>query len=533
MAERASVLEGRLHGNVLLRVVLRPEDEVLDAVDELLKRKVFVEGNEDDSYVFVSEEMRLSISQALDPEKRSRLHLLVAHALEDMGRRSGRGTEPESLARHFKLGGEPSRAFDYLAQATRRALDVSATRAALRYLAEAQQSLDAQGGDRGDQALARRQMEILLLRLETLSLLGNMQEVARLCREKLPPLLGRTDPRLEAEARFHEANAETFLGGTDKALQLVTQVLSVTERGGAHRLRCRAKRLCGWIYERRGQPDRGLRYSMEALELARAIGDEPEEQAARMAIASRRLETGDLEAAQRDYSTVLQHAQSRGERLRACSCLNMLGVIQHEMAEYAEAEGNYRKARELALSVGHRRLVGQTTLNLGVSAKDQGRTDDALRAFEEAPRAFESSGSQDALVQADIVLAQALLAASREDEAMEAAKRACRGAEALMLALHESEATITRGLAVAMAGKGPAGLTDIQAGLTRARALDSNRVILLGLWYMGLARTTVGDDAGARATLDEGVARSERTGYRRFGSHIAAALAEMDERGVG
>jgi serine/threonine protein kinase/tetratricopeptide (TPR) repeat protein len=531
VAERASVLEGRLHADVLLRVVLRPEDEVLDAVDELIKRKVFVEGNEDDSYLFVSEEMRLSISQSLGAEKRSRLHLLVAHALEDMGRRSGRGAEPEALARHYKLGGEPSRALDYLAQATRRALDVSATRAALRYLGEAQQCLEAQGSARGDAEAARRQMGVLLLRLETLTLLGHVQEVARLCRENLTPLLGRTDPRLEAEARFHEASAETFLGSTDKALQLITQVLSVTERGGAHRLRCRAKRLCGWIYERRGQPDRGLRYTMEALELARAIGDEPEEQAARMAIASRRMETGDLSAAQRDYATVLQHAQSRGERLRACSCLNMLGLIQHELAEYAEAESNYRKARELALSVGHRRLVGQTTLNLGVAAKDQGRTDDALRAIEEARRAFESSGAQDAMVQADIVVAQALLAASREEEALEAAKRACRGAEHLMLALHESEATITRGLATALCGKGPAGLTDIQGGLNRARALDSNRLILLGLWYLGLGRASVGDEAGARAALDEGLARADRTGYRRLGAHIGAALEEMDAAG--
>ena len=85
---------------------------------------------------------------------------------------------------------------------------------------------------------------------------------------------------------FHEANAETHLGHTDKALLLITEVLRVTERGGAYQLGCRAKRLCGAIYERRGQPDRGLRYIMEAMELARAIGDESEEQAARMAMAS-------------------------------------------------------------------------------------------------------------------------------------------------------------------------------------------------------------------------------------------------------
>ncbi|MEW5849767.1 MAG: AAA family ATPase [Myxococcota bacterium] len=531
VAERASVLEGRLSGDVLLRVVLRPEDEVLDAVDELLKRNILVEAHEDDSYEFVSEEMRLGINQSLDPERRARFHLLVAHSLEDHGRRTGRGAEPEALARHYKLGGEPLRAFDYLAQSTRRALDVSATRAALRYVTEAQQILDGQGNRAlTDPALQKRQMEVLLMRLETLTVLGNMKEVARLCREKLPSLSPKVDPRLAAEALFHQANAETFLGDTEKALGLITQVLSVTERGGAHRLRCRAKRLCAHIYERRGQPDRGLRYAMEALELARAIGDEQEEQSARMAIAGRRLDTGNLEAARRDYSQVLTQAQARGERLRACHCINVLGIIAHEQGDFADAEANYRKARELALSVGHRRMVAQTTLNLGVAAKDQGRVDEALKAYEEARKAFEGTGALEATVYADVVIAQAYLADERDKEALEAARRACNLADQLLLANLGAEAMMARGLALVRSGNTEAGMKDLETGLSRARAQEANRLTLIGLWYLGLARVALDDEDGAREALEEGVARAERTGYRRYGAHLEDSLAKMERR---
>jgi len=527
VAERASVLEGRLHGEVLMRVVLRPEEEVLDAIDELIKRKILTE-TPDDGYAFINEDMRMAIAESLESGRRARFHLLMAHSLEDFGRKTGRGAEPEVLARHYKLGGEPLRAFDYLAQSTRRALDVSATRAAMRYLAEADQILGQQL-ERApfDAANARRAMEHLVLRLESFSMLGNMKEVEKLCREKLPTLAGRVDPRVEAEARFHEANALTILGDTDRALALITQVLSVTERGGAHRLRCRAKRLCGFIYERRGQPDRGLRYCMEALELARAIGEEQEEQSARMAIAQRRLDTGNLEAARRDFSQVLVQAQARGERLRACHCINVLGIMAHETGDFVEAESGYRKARELALAVGHRRMVAQTTLNLGVLAKDEGRFDDALRAFEEARKTFEGTGAFDTLVYTDIVLAQAQLAAGRDDQALEAARRATKSAEQLGASALLAEARLARGLALVRQGKKQEGLADLDWGLARARAIESNRITLIGLWYLGVARAHLKDVNGAVEALEEGVARAERTGYRRYGDHIETTLKSL------
>ncbi|MBI5495623.1 MAG: protein kinase [Deltaproteobacteria bacterium] len=533
VAERASVLEGRLHGEVLMRVVLRPEEEVLDAIDELIKRKILVEG-QDDGYAFASEEMRVAVSETLDPERRARFHLLMAHSLEDFGRRSARGAEPETLARHYKLGGEPLRAFDYLAQSTRRALDVNATRAAMRYVQEAEQVLDVQGAQRShDPAMSRRSLEILLLRLETLSTLGNMKEVEKVCHERLPALADKAEPRLYAEARFHEANALTLLGNTDQALQIITSVLSVTERGGAHRLRCKAKRLCGTIYDRRGQPDRGLRYNMEALELARAIGEEQEEQAARMAIAARRLETGNLEAARRDFTQVLAHAQMRGERLRACQCMNLLGQASHEIGDFSEADTAYRKARELALAVGHRRMVATTTLNLAILARDEGRLDEALKGAEEARKAFDGSGAVDAVAFADTVIATAHLAAERNEAALEAARKACRASEQLALAATEAEARLCRGLASVRLGRVQEGLADIEAGLARARAYEANRITLAGLWYLGLARLHAGDEAGAMAALEEGVARAERTGYRRYGSLLEGSLQRLGPAAVG
>ena len=124
----------------------------------------------------------------------------------------------------------------------------------------------------------------------------------------------------------------------DRALAHTGEVLAITERGGAHELRCRAKNLCGAIYEQRGQFDISARYYSASLELARTIGDDLEEERARAAIGFRRLLEGDLYAAGRDFDELLTQAQSRGEKLRISGYINALGIIAHEQGRYDEAE---------------------------------------------------------------------------------------------------------------------------------------------------------------------------------------------------
>ena len=528
VVQRASVLEGRLYPEVLMRVVLRPEEELLDALDEVLKRKIMVtDGGAEDAYSFVSEDMRLAIYQRLEPDRRARFHLLMAHSLEDWGRRTGRGVEPESLSRHYKLGRDPLRAFDYLAQATRRALDVSATRAAMRYIQEMEQVLEAAAPR--DSA---RAAEALRLRLEALSTLGQAQDADKLCRERRPYLSGRVEPRLYAEILFHEAAAATTLGDVDRALGLIRDVLHVTERGGAHRLRCRAKLLCGTLYQRRGQPDRGLRYHMEALELARTIGAQGEEQSARMAVGSRRLETGNMDSARRDVNHVLHHAQIRGERLRACQCMVLMGVISQETGDAADAEVGFRKARELALAVGHRQLVALTTWHLAGLSQDEGRLEDAEQGYEEARKAWTSAGAAAQVVLSDLSMAHTHLQAGQTARAAAEAARAHTAATHLSHSALMAEALITRGLCSVQAGNTAAGMADLQGGLSMARSQELNRVILLGLWYLGQARAHLGDQAGALDALEEGTARAERTGFVRWVRLLGATLSKVDPQAM-
>lgn len=91
VAERAAVVGARLGGALLFRIALRPEEELLDALDELIKRDVLDEDKAEGSYRFANEEVRAKLLAALDANRLGRLHLLAAHSLEEIARSAGRG----------------------------------------------------------------------------------------------------------------------------------------------------------------------------------------------------------------------------------------------------------------------------------------------------------------------------------------------------------------------------------------------------------------------------------------------------------
>ena len=122
-----------------------------------------------------------------------------------------------------------------------------------------------------DAQVARRDLDLILLRLDVLSAVGEHQQCVQLAERRLPRIRKRSDRSLVGEVLLRLAQSERVLGRVDRALKHVGEVLQLTERGRLHRLRCRAKNLAGGIYELRGDHDRSGRYFGEALELARAI----------------------------------------------------------------------------------------------------------------------------------------------------------------------------------------------------------------------------------------------------------------------
>lgn len=532
VAERMAVAGGSTPGTLLERIALRTEDELLDALDELIKRDIITEDKGEGYFRFTDPDDRTALVNKIAVARRQHLHLLVARAIEEDAKRHKRKVNPEEQARHCLEGGDSVAAIEQLMQAARVSLAASATQSAAQRVGEAQELVQKEIKTRPtDPPLVRCDIELVLLRLDVLSAVNIHGDCVALAKRRLPKLRGAIEGRLVCEILLRLAASEKVIGDLDNALEHVGEVLATTERGGNHGLRCRAKSLCGQIYEQRGQFDLSERYHMDALELARAIGDELEEERARAAIAHRRLIAGDLAAARADFEKLLKLAEARGEKLRILGYVNSLGIIAHEQARYDEAEVAYRRMLELAKPTGDRRSLAIAHGNIGVVRRDQGRFNDALSQCDRAARILKDLNQNEGLAYVRIVEAQTLLdrafhkatvennadeARADDQLAFEKADEAFDLAERASAAMRLAEACVCRGQAQVRLGKRDDGVVDILRGLDAAKAVAANRITLFGLSAQAEAFMLAGDGNAASATWKEAMRRAQDTGFLRF-----------------
>lgn len=539
VAERMAVVGERVSGVLVERIALRPEDELIDALDELVKRALLAEDDDDGAYHFPDAEDRRALLHGLSPARKEQLHLLAARAVDENAKRQRRQASPEELANHYVEGNEPVMAIEQLMIAARTALAASATQTAAQRVREAQELLAAeqksaeQRNGPNDPRLARADVELVLLRLDVLAAVNEHKECVTLAKRRLPRMQGVVDGALVAEVLLRLAASERVLGELDAALEHTGQVLTRTERGGSHALRCRAKSLCGQIYEQRGSFDLAERYFQDALELSRTIGDELEEERARWAIAQRHLVTGALFDAHREFEQLLQLATARGEKLRVIQYVNALGIIAHERNEMSDAEVAYRRMIELAKPAGDRRSLAQALTNIAIVRRDVGDFDEALVLTGKAARILSDLDQVENLSYLRIVESQILLdrAAHKNNKAdnAEALKRADEGLDLALranAALKVAEAALCRGLALLRRGDS-AGREDLQRGGRVARQVNANRIALFALLCEVEAAAQGGEKTRARDALREGRERARNTGFARFDVKLAALAARL------
>ncbi len=135
LANLAAVVGRSFSYDVLAAASAMAEEEVVDAIDELLARQIIREQSME-SYDFSHDRIRDVAYGEISRTRRRLLHRRVAEALEDL---HGQDQSPVSgqLAEHHAQAGNHAQAIIYLFLATERALAQFAYGEALRYLARA------------------------------------------------------------------------------------------------------------------------------------------------------------------------------------------------------------------------------------------------------------------------------------------------------------------------------------------------------------------------------------------------------------
>jgi tetratricopeptide (TPR) repeat protein len=120
----AAVLGKQFEFGELLAIARRPEDELLDALDEAVSAQLVAPGR-GESFSFTHDKIREVLYEELNPIRRRRLHLAIAEGLERM-EAQGKDVTVEDLAHHFVESGDFERGLSYAERAAGAALHVFA-----------------------------------------------------------------------------------------------------------------------------------------------------------------------------------------------------------------------------------------------------------------------------------------------------------------------------------------------------------------------------------------------------------------------
>lgn len=115
-----------------------PENDLLDAVDELLSKRILVETNTASRVSFAHDLLRETVLTDLSSNRRRAWHRKIASILETQSETSGKTVAPSLLAHHYLLGELTDQAFRYLLEAAQQAVRAYAFEDAMEYLDKAE-----------------------------------------------------------------------------------------------------------------------------------------------------------------------------------------------------------------------------------------------------------------------------------------------------------------------------------------------------------------------------------------------------------
>ena len=137
----AAVLGKRFEFAELLSIARKPEDALLDALDEAVAAQLVAPGR-GEWFAFTHDKIREVLYDELNPIRRRRLHLSIAEGLERL-EEGGKDVAVEDLAHHFVHSGDYEKGLVYAERAASAAVNVFAWEEAMTMLERARECAEA------------------------------------------------------------------------------------------------------------------------------------------------------------------------------------------------------------------------------------------------------------------------------------------------------------------------------------------------------------------------------------------------------
>ena len=344
LIEVAAVAGRVVAGGLLLVVTPRPEEETLEALEALVHSGLLAE-DDAGSYRFTHDLIRETVEDMVGSQRRRTLHRRLAEELE---RQDDQARHAPEIAAHFLAAGELRRALPAVLLAGDQVESIYA-------------HIEAEGHYRAALELAEelrdqpREAEALEKLGRTVALLGHHREAAaffdRALRvyQELGDQLGELralDGWLDALSEVGREQLEAAVGRARAILARIEPAnTSLTPLLGA--ALAAAHTSLGWILWTAGLYEDSQTEQRQAVELARASGDEGELAQAQFVL----LAAGGLEPTAEAFEETLALAERSGRTNVVVTSHNMAAVMYVEQGDFARALAHM----EQALAVAERR----------------------------------------------------------------------------------------------------------------------------------------------------------------------------------
>ena len=413
LLDSAAVLGRRFDFDTLLDVTREPEEQLLAAVEGLVKRHLLREEPEGGVYDFSHDKVREVVYRDIGGARRRLLHQSVAEALERRGEGDAHERDAQ-LAEHFERARVWSKALRYLVLAGERSQALFAMRDALHWLDRAvalaeshPQSLEesqhlALYGRRGsaraqagqtqgavddmrrvlDAARAggdRDRTRDALVRLGMAYRRADAYEEATAClSEALAESRAMHDERHAADTLYHLGTVAWSTGSNDQAIHFHELAVEICERTGFTDLvAVQAHHGRGEAHFANAEPAAAIASYTRSLALARGVGDRSYESENLMMIAHACVGTkglGDYPRATANFEAALDIARDADLQWHIGPTLLGLDHVRACTGRYGEAWSGMRKTLRWLESLGQVRyqliaydFIGHLLLDLGLN----------------------------------------------------------------------------------------------------------------------------------------------------------------------
>jgi tetratricopeptide (TPR) repeat protein/transcriptional regulator with XRE-family HTH domain len=413
MLETAAVLGRRFDFDTLLEVTREPEEQLLVAVEALVKRRLLREEPEDGVYDFSHDKVREVVYRDIGGARRRLLHQSVAEALERRGEGDAHERDAQ-LAEHYERAHLWSKALRYLVLAGERSQTLFAMRDALHWLDRAvalceshPESLDegqrlaiyerrgaarAQAGQtQGAVADIRRVIDAAraggerektrdaLIQLGMAYRRADAYQEATAClTEALAESRAMNDERHAADTLYHLGTVAWSTGLNHQAIRFHQQAVEICESTGFDDLAAvQAYHGRGEAHFANAEPAAAIECYTRSLELARGIGDKSYESENLMMIGHACVGTkglGDYPRAMANFEAALEIARAADLQWHMGPTLLGLDHVRACKGRYGEAWIGMQKALRWLESLGQARyqliaydFIGHLLLDLGLN----------------------------------------------------------------------------------------------------------------------------------------------------------------------